>query len=185
MQSRATTVEQYLRELPEDRRAVVQSVRKVILKHLGKGYEEGMQYGMIGDFVPHSVYAAGHHCDPRQPLSFAALASQKNYFSLYLSCLYQCSREAQWFEQAWAKTGKKLNMGKCCVRFKRLDDVPLEVIGEAIRRVPVKQFIANYEAAIASTPARTARSKSPIRKSAAKLPTTKRQQSRSARRRGD
>src|SRR5258707_3534246 len=88
MQSTATTVEQYLAGLPDDRRSAIEAVRNVILKNLDTDYEEGMQYGMIGYYVPHSVYPAGYHCDPRQPLPFAALASQKNYMSLYLMSLY-------------------------------------------------------------------------------------------------
>jgi hypothetical protein len=145
MQSRARTVEQYLADLPDERRRALQAVRSVILKNLPKGYEEGMQYGMIGYFVPHSVYAPGYHCDPRQPLPFAGLASQKNHMSMYLMCVYNDPQQQAWFRAAWEKTGKKLDMGKACIRFKKLDDVPLKVIGEAIKRVPVKKFIEHYE----------------------------------------
>lgn len=148
MQSKATTVEQYLRELPEDRRAALQAVRNVILRNLDKDYEEGMQYGMIGYYVPHRVYAAGYHCDPSKPLPFAALASQKHHMGVGLMCHYGGGAEDKWFRAAWAKTGKKLDMGMCCVRFKRIEDVPLEVIGEAIRRVPARKYIAHYESAI-------------------------------------
>ncbi len=136
MQSKATTVAQYLSELPDDRRKALEAVRKVILKNLDRDYEEGMQYGMIGYYVPHRIYPAGYHCDPKQPLPFACLASQKNYMSLYLMCIYGDSDHAKWFQNAWAKTGKKLDMGKSCVRFKKLEDLALGVIGEAIRRVP-------------------------------------------------
>jgi len=148
MQSKATSVEQYLAELPEDRRAAIEAVRATILKHLPKGYEEGMQYGMIGYFVPHSVYPPGYHCSPEQPLPFASLASQKNYMAIYLMCIYGDREHAAWFRKAWAETGKKLDMGKSCVRFKKIDDVPLELIGQAVKRVPVKKFIEHYEAAI-------------------------------------
>src|SRR3989337_1277487 len=120
MQSKAKTVAEYLAELPADRRAAIKAVRAVILKNLDKNYEEGMQYGMIGYCVPHRVYPAGYHCDPKQPLPFAGLASQKNYMSLYLMCNYGETDQLAWFEQAWANAGKKLNMGKCCVRFKKL-----------------------------------------------------------------
>src|SRR6478672_5651786 len=106
MQSKAATVTQYLASLPADRRADVEAVRKVILKNLDKDYEEGMQYGMIGYYVPHRTYPAGYHCDPRQPLPFAGLASQKNYMALYLMCVYGEGELATWFRQAWAKTGK-------------------------------------------------------------------------------
>ena len=147
MQSKASTVEQYLSELPEDRRAALGEVRKVILANLDNDYEEGMQYGMIGYYVPHRVYPAGYHCDPRQPLTFAGLASQKNHMALYLMCLYGDSPTAEWFKKAWAKTGKKVDMGKSCLRFKKIEDLALDVIGEAIQRVPAKKYIEHYEAA--------------------------------------
>ncbi|MFH1267694.1 MAG: DUF1801 domain-containing protein [Planctomycetota bacterium] len=148
MQSEAATVGQYLAELPDDRREAIAAVRKVILKNLPKGYEEGMAYGMIGYHVPHSVYPPGYHCNPKQPVPFAALASQKNYMALYLMCMYADPRFEAWFREAWAKAGKKLDMGKSCVRFKRLDDVPLDVVGAAIRKVPVKDLLAFYEAQV-------------------------------------
>lgn len=145
MQSKATTIEQYLSELPEERRAAIATVRHVILKNLGKDYEEGMQYGMIGYYVPHRIYPAGYHTDPKQPLPFASLASQKDYMSLYMMTVYGEGAEETWFRDEWAKTGKTLEMGKSCIRFKRLEDLALNVIGEAIRRVPVKRFIEHYE----------------------------------------
>lgn len=145
MQSKATTVEQYLRELPEDRRKALEAVRRVILENLDKDFEEGMSYGMIGYYVPHRVYPAGYHCDPKQPLPFANLASQKNHMALYLMCIYGDTPLASWFREAWAKTGKKLDMGKACVRFKKVDDLALDVIGEAIRRVPARAYIDHCE----------------------------------------
>jgi len=147
MQSKATTVEQYLSGLTEDRRKALEAVRQVVLKNLDKDYEEGMQYGMIGYYVPHRVYAAGYHCDPKQPLPFAGLASQKNHMSLYLMCVYGDSDHSKWFQQAWAKTGKKLDMGKSCVRFKKVEDLALDVIAEAIKRVPARKYIEHCEAA--------------------------------------
>lgn len=145
MQSKATTVRQYLAELPAERRTAIEAVRKVILKNLDSAYEEGMQYGMIGYFVPHRIYPPGYHCDPRQPLPFACLASQKNYLSLYLGCVYGEHDLARWFHDAWKKTGKKLDMGKSCVRFRKVEDLALEVIGEAIRQMPANKFISYYE----------------------------------------
>ncbi len=145
MQSSATTVDAYLKSLPDDRRETVQAVREVILKNLDAGFKEGMQYGMIGYCVPHSVYPAGYHCDPRQPLPFAGLASQKNYLSLYLMSVYGDGPHWDWFHEAWAKTGKKLNMGKCCIRFKRVEDLALDVIADALRRTTVQSYIAHYE----------------------------------------
>lgn len=146
MKSGATTVKKYLAELPAERRAAIEAVRAVINKNLPAGYEEGMQYGMIGYYVPHSVYPPGYHCDPKQPLPFASIASQKNHMALYLMCIYGDEAQKQWFVEAWKKTGRKLDMGKSCVRFKKLDDIPLDVVGKAIKRVPVKKFIAFYEA---------------------------------------
>ncbi len=155
MQSKATTVDAYIKELPEDRAKGVKALRAVILKNLDKGYTEGMNYGMIGYYVPHSIFPAGYHCDPRQPLPFAGLASQKNYLSLYLGGLYcgcdggEPSEHLKWFQDAWAKSGKrKLDMGKACIRFKSVEDVPLDVIGEAIRRVPLKVYLEYYEKAL-------------------------------------
>lgn len=149
MISKARTVDEYLDELAADRRAAIQAVRQVILKNLGEGYEEGMQYGMIGYYVPHGIYPAGYRCDPKQPLPFASLASQKNHMAVYLMCLYGGADHEAWFRQEWAKTGKKLDMGKSCIRFKKLEDLPLELIGKSIARVPVKTFIARYESAAA------------------------------------
>ncbi len=148
MQSKATTVRDYLAELPSDRRAAIEAVRKVVLENLDDDFEEGMQYGMIGYYVPHRVYPAGYHCDPRQPLPFAGLASQKNHMSLYLMSVYADGAEENWLRDRFAKAGKKLDMGKCCIRFKTLEDLPLSVIGEAVRRVTVKRHIEHYESAI-------------------------------------
>ena len=158
MRSSAMTVAAYLAALPEDRRHAIEAVRKVILDNLDEEYEEGIQYGMIGYYVPHRVYPAGYHCDPRQPLPFAALASQKGYMSLYLMCIYGNEALRSWFEQAWAKAGKKLDMGKSCVRFKKLDDLALDVIGEAIRRVPARKYIEAIESARAGSGAGRAKS---------------------------
>jgi hypothetical protein len=152
MQSKAATVEQYLLQLPEDRRVAVSAVRDVILKNLDTGYQERMAYGMVGYSVPHSIFPAGYHCDPKQPLPFAGLASQKQHMSLYMMGVsVACDGEhvtelVKWFKDAWAKSGKKpLDMGVACIRFKKLDDIPLDVIGEAIRRMPLKKFVSDYE----------------------------------------
>ncbi|MCW5764434.1 MAG: DUF1801 domain-containing protein, partial [Phycisphaeraceae bacterium] len=149
MQSKATTVEQYLAELPADRREALQAVRRVVLANIDKkGYRECMGYGMMGYAVPHSVYPPGYHCDPSQPLPFVGMASQKQHMSFYMMCLYGNTGMERWFRDAWAKTGKKLDMGKCCIRFKRVEDLALDVIGEAIRRMPAEKYIALYESAI-------------------------------------
>jgi hypothetical protein len=162
MQSKATTVASYLKELPADRRAIVAAVRKVVNANLDADFEEGMGYGMISWHVPHRVYPPGYHCNPKLPLPFAALASQKNYLSLYLLSIYAEKDEEDWLRKRFAAAGKKLDMGKCCVRFKSLDDLPLDVIGEAIGRVSVAEHVAHYERARAAQakagPARGARS---------------------------
>lgn len=165
VQSPATTVAEYLALLPPDRRASIEAVRRVILDNLDKDFEEGMLYGMIGYYVPHRVYPAGYHCDPRQPLMFAALASQKNYLSLYLMCVYGDAAQLKSFQNGWKKSGKKLDMGKPCVRFKSADDLPLDVVGQTIRRVSAAKYIEHCERALKSRqkrattkPKRTAKS---------------------------
>ena len=146
--SKAATVEDYLAELPADRRAAVEAVRGVILKNLDKDFEEGMSYGMIGYYVPHRIYPAGYHCDPKQPLPYAGLASQKNHLAIYLMCVYSSTKNAEWFRKEWAKSGKKLDMGKSCIRFKKVEDLALDVVGKAIARVSAKDFIKNVEAVL-------------------------------------
>ncbi len=145
MQSKAATVAEYIASLPADRREALAAIRKVILANLDKGYEEGMSYGGIGYFVPHSTYPAGYHCDPKQPLPYAGIASQKNHMCLYLFCLYNEAGELRTFVKEWTATGKKLDMGAACVRFKSLDAVPLDVVGRAIKRATLKKFLGHYE----------------------------------------
>jgi hypothetical protein len=157
MKSDTKTVEAYLRALPEDRRAAISAVRQVILANLPEGYEECMNYGMIGYVVPHRLYPAGYHCDPKQPLAFACLGSQKNHMALHLMNVYGNPATEKWFREAWKASGKRLDMGKACVRFKKVEDVPLEVIGQVIARTPVKNYIAGVEQAL-STKANKGRS---------------------------
>lgn len=145
MQSSAKFVEEYIENLPADRRAAIESIRQVILANLDGDIEEGMQYGMIGYYVPHRIYPPGYHCNPKEPLPYAALASQKNHIAIYMMTIYSEPEHLKWFESAWKATGKKLNMGKSCIRFKKLEDVALEVIGEAFKRIPASTYIATYE----------------------------------------
>lgn len=175
MISRATRVEDYLAELPPDRRAALTALREAILGALPAGYEEGMQYGMIGYYVPHSRFPAGYHCDPKQPLPMAHLGSQKSHMALYLMCLYTVDtadgREGNpelldWFEASWKKTGKKLDMGKACLRFKKLDDLALDVIGETFRRVTAEAYVARYLASRANEEAK-AKARKAARRAAA------------------
>lgn len=152
MQSKATSVKQYLESLPDDRRVALSVVREVMLANLDKDFEEGMSYGMIGFYVPHRVYPLGYHCDPKLPLPFASLASQKNYMSIYLMCCYDGENSPlQWFQTEWAKTGKKLDMGKCCIRFKKLEDLALPLIGKLIKKMTVKAYIKQTQATLAKS----------------------------------
>jgi Domain of unknown function (DU1801) len=142
MQSDAQSVGAYLAELPEERREVAEAVRAVVLANLQPGFEEGMQYGMIGYCVPLERYPETYN---GQALSFAALANQKRHLSLYLMAVYGDEGESAWFRERWAETGKKLDMGKSCVRFTRLEDLPLDLVGEAVARTSVEGFIGLYE----------------------------------------
>ena len=142
-----STVAQYLAALPADRRAAISAVRKVINENLPDGYEEGMQFGMIGWHVPLSMYPAGYGENPKVPLPLVGLASQKSGMVLHFIGLYMNPTLSTWFTSEYKKSGKKLDMGKGCVRFKKLDDLALEVVGRTIARVPVKEHIGNYRAA--------------------------------------
>ena len=145
MQSNAKTVQEYLKELPADRREAINAVRGVILANLPKGYEECMSYGMIGYVVPHSIYPKGYQCNPKVPLPFVNLGSQKNHMAFYLMCCYCDPKLKAWFEKAWKDAGKSLDMGGGCVRFKKLEDVPLEVIGQLVASLPVDVYIRRIE----------------------------------------
>jgi len=143
----ASTVAQYLAALPADRRAALSAVRKAINENLPDGYEEGMQFGMIGWYVPLSVYSAGYGENPKVPLSFVALASQKSGMVLHFLCFYGHPTLSTWFTSEYKKSGKKLDMGKGCVRFKKLEDLPLDVVGRTVARVSAEEHMANYQAA--------------------------------------
>ena len=142
MQSGAVMVESYLAELPEDRRQAVGAVRRVILDHLPPGFEEVMQYGMISYVVPLERYPDTYN---GQALDVASLANQKRHMAIYLTGVYGEDGAQEWLRERWATTGKKLDMGKSCLRFKRLDDLALDVVGEAIARTSVDDFLAAYE----------------------------------------
>lgn len=144
----STTVEEYLAALPADRRAALETVRAAINAGKPAGVEEGVQYGMIGWFVPHAVYPHGYHCDPKQPLPFASLASQKGHMAAYLFWAYVDGETAGWIQDEAKRRGVKLDMGKSCVRFKKLEDLPLDLIGEALTRTTTDDFVARYEAAL-------------------------------------
>jgi hypothetical protein len=149
MQGNAATAEEYLAGLPDDRREIVSRVRDTINAHLPDGYVEQMDWGMISWVVPLEDYPDTYN---GKPLAYAALASQKNHLSVYLMGLYSDGPEESWFRQQYAERGLRLDMGKSCVRFKSLDQVQLDVLGGAIERIPVGEFIARYEVARAPRP---------------------------------
>lgn len=146
MQSKATNVDDYVAELPEDRQSAIKKLRTVIKKNLPKGFEERMSYGMIGYVVPHSLYAQGYHCDPKLPLPFLNIASQKNFIAVYHMGIYSDPNLLKWFTEAHSKAStKKLDMGKSCVRYKKPDDIPYDLIGELAAKMSPKQWIECYE----------------------------------------
>lgn len=185
MANKPATVAEYLDQLPPDRRAAIEAVRKVIRENLDKDYEEGIQYGMLGYYVPHRVFPDGYHCDPKQPLPFLSVASTKGHIGLHMFCIYGDAGLQDWFRDAWKKTGRKLDMGAACVRVKKLEDIALDVVGEVVRRLPTARFVDYYvkmrdkhglgkagkKAEAAATPRPEA--KKPAAKKAAKAQATK------------
>ena len=156
MKSEAKTVDQYLQSLPEERREAIRSVREVILENLPEGYEEVMNWGMITYQVPLEAYPDTYN---RKPLMYAALASQKNHMSVYLTGIYMDQGARKAFESAYLKTGRRYDCGKSCVRFRKLDDLPLELIGESIARFPMQDFVRQVRAAAVVRAARKATGK--------------------------
>jgi len=149
MRSNAKTPDEYVAGLPDERKQIVSDIRTTINKNLPKGFKEGMAYGMISWAVPHELYPPGYHCDPKLPLGYMGLASQKNYVSLYSMCLYTGGKQLDWFTNEWAKhSQKKLDMGKCCIRFKKSEDVPLNLIGELASKLTPQDWIEIYEKAL-------------------------------------
>jgi uncharacterized protein YdhG (YjbR/CyaY superfamily) len=142
MRSEATSVDEYLANLPEERRVAVETVRNTILTNLPDGYEEKMNWGMITYQVPLEVFPDTYN---GQPLMYAALASQKNHMAVYLTSVYALPGKAEEFEAAYRATGKRYDMGKSCVRFRKLDDLPLNLIGRTIAAVDLKTFVADFE----------------------------------------
>ena len=143
MASTAKTAEEYLASLPDDRREALSAIRDEVLRVLPPGYEETMQYGMITYVVPHSIFPSGYHCKPTDALPFASLASQKQHMALYLHAVYILGAQED-FKARYLASGKKLDMGAACVRFKSLDDLPLDVVSETLASIPVEMFLAKY-----------------------------------------
>lgn len=146
MQSKALTIEEYLTELPAERKAVVEKLRNAIKENLPTGFQEVMSYGMLGYVVPHSIYPNGYHCSPKLPLPFLSLASQKNFIALYHMGIYGKKELLDWFVSEFPKhTKTKLDLGKSCIRFKKMEDIPFDLIGELATKISVEDWIAIYE----------------------------------------
>lgn len=149
MQSDASTPKKYLDSLPEDRKAAMAELRKVIGRNLPKGFQETMGYGMLGWVVPHSLYPAGYHCDPKLPLPFLSIASQKNFIAVYHMGMYLDEKLLKWFTSEYGKQAKgRLDMGKSCIRFKKPDQIPFKLIGELAARMTAREWISVYEKAL-------------------------------------
>lgn len=146
MESKALTPDDYINELPNDRKQFVSELRKVILENLPKGFSEVINYGMLGYVVPHDLYPNGYHCDPKQPLPFLNIASQKNFIALYHMGLYLDQSLVHWFIAEYPRYSKtKLDMGKSCIRFKKIDQIPYKLIGELASKLTPQQWIDIYE----------------------------------------
>lgn len=146
MQSAAQAPQEYFDSLPEERKEAMNRLRKVILDNLPAGFSEEMSYGMIGYVVPHSLYPAGYHCNPQLPLPFMGLASQKNFIAFYHMGLYADKKTLDWFLEEYPKhTSGKKDMGKSCLRFKKMDQIPFDLIGQLVKRISVEDWIGIYE----------------------------------------
>lgn len=149
MNYKADSPEAYIKLLPPERQTVVSEIRETIVQNLPKGFEEQMSYDMLGYVVPHTIYPAGYHCDTKLPLPFMNLASQKNFVALYHSGIYADKNLLDWFVSEYPKHCKrKLDMGKSCVRFKNMDDIPYELIAELCTKMSVKEWIDLYESKV-------------------------------------
>lgn len=146
MQSTAKTPDQYLKELPADRKEAISRLRDEVLKNLPKGFKELMNYGMLGYVVPHEIYPSGYHCDPKQPLPFACIASQKNHIAFYHMGIYAKPELMEWFTREYPKhTKARLDMGKSCIRFKKPDDIPYALFGALMKKIKPAEWIEIYE----------------------------------------
>lgn len=149
MKTQGTTPEEVIANCPEERQEAMMKLRKTILDNLPAGFKEGIGYGMIGYAVPHSLYPAGYHCDPKLPLPFMSFASQKNFIAFYHMGMYANKELLDWFVSEFQQVSKtKLDMGKSCVRFKKTDQIPFELIGKLVNKMSVEDWISIYEKAI-------------------------------------
>ncbi len=146
MQSKATTPVAYIAEMPADRQKGFKKLRQAIKKNIPKGFKEGMGYGMMGWSVPHSLYPPGYHCNPKDPLPFMGIASQKNFIAVYHMGIYANPKLLKWFTDAHVKASpKKLDMGKSCIRYKKTEDIPFNLIGELASKITPQEWIETYE----------------------------------------
>ncbi|MBD0823157.1 iron chaperone [Aestuariibaculum marinum] len=146
MQYQAETPEDYITQVPEERQEALTKLREVIKENLPEGFQEGIQYGMIGYFVPHSLYPDGYHCNPIEPLPFMSFASHKNSVNLYHMGIYAVSEIYDWFVAEYPKYCKrKLDIGKSCIRFKKVEEIPYQLIAELCRKLTPEQWITIYE----------------------------------------
>lgn len=146
MQIPANSPEEYIEKIPEERQEAFRKLRQTILDNLPDGFEEGMNYGMIGYVVPHSIYPAGYHVDPKLPLPFLSIASQKNFVGFYHMGIYANPELLEWFKAEYPNHMKtKLDMGKSCIRFKKPDQMPFELLGELVKRMTAEEWIDIYE----------------------------------------
>jgi uncharacterized protein YdhG (YjbR/CyaY superfamily) len=146
MQYKAISPEDYISQIPKERQEAMKKLRKVIKDNLPKGFEEGMNYNMIGYYVPHTIYPNGYHCDTKLPLPFMNIASQKNFMALYHMGMYAKKEILDWFTSEYPKHCKyKLDMGKSCVRFKKIEDIPYDLIGQLTAKMSVDEWIQVYE----------------------------------------
>lgn len=149
MSVKPQTVVEYLKQIPEERKDAFNQLRQVILENIPKGFKEVISYGMIGFSVPHEIYPDGYHCDPTVPLPFLSIANQKNFIGFYHMGIYADEELSNWFVEEYKKRAKyKLDMGKSCIRLKRMDDIPFDLFGELVKKISVDDWIKMYESAL-------------------------------------
>lgn len=145
----ANSPDHYIEQLPEERQGPMRQLRQIIQENLPAGFEEAMSYGMIGYVVPHSLYPAGYHCDTKLPLPFISIASQKNFVAVYHMGIYATPELMDWFLAEYPKHNKrKLDMGKSCIRFKKIEEIPYDLIGELVSKMTPEDWVAQYEAVV-------------------------------------
>lgn len=149
MISTAKTVEAYINDLPDERKSPFMKLREIILNNIPKGFKEELSYGNIGYVVPHSIYPNGYHCNPKLPLPFMGIASQKNFIALYHMGIYAKPELSEWFTSEYPKySNQKLDMGKGCIRFKKMDQIPFDLIADLVKKISLEDWVHNYESNI-------------------------------------